>query len=80
MKCFLTPEEKINVVSPCSHVISSIKNYYISTNEIPGELSCKNLISSHLKISLLLWLNNKSHLSHQETIKVIWFGISLVFI
>ena len=54
--------------------------YYINANEIPGELSHKNLISSHVKISPLLWLHNKSRLSHQKTIKVKWFGISLVFI
>ena len=63
--------------------------YYINTNEIPSELLCKNLISSqcennmlssHMKISPLLWLHNKSCLSHQKTIKVKWFGISLVFI
>ena len=34
----------------------------------------------HVKISPLLWLHNKSHHSHQKTIEVIWFGISLVFI
>ena len=44
------------------------------------ELSRKNLISSHVKISPLLWLHNKSRLSHQKTIKVKWFTISLVFI
>ena len=38
--------------------------YYINTNEIPGELSRENLISSHVKISPLLWLHNKSRLSH----------------
>ena len=54
-------------------------NYYINTNEIPGELSRENLISSHVKISPLLWLHNKSRLSHQKTIKVKWFGISVVF-
>ena len=55
---------------------------------MPGELSRENLIftcennmlSSHVKISPLLWLHNKSHLSHQKTIKVKWFGILLVFI
>ena len=57
-----------------------ITTYYINTNEIPGELLCKNLISSQVKISPLLWLHNKSHLSHQKTIKVKWFGSSLVFI
>ena len=39
-----------------------------------------NMLSSHVKISLLLWLHNKSCLSHQKTNKVKWFGISLVFI
>ena len=29
-------------------------NYYLNTNEIPGELSCKNLISSHVKITRYL--------------------------
>ena len=58
----------------------NITLYYINTNEIPGELSRENLISSHVKISPLLWLHNKSCLSHQKTIKVKWFGISLVFI
>ena len=28
--------------------------YYINTNEIPGELSCENLISSHVKITRYL--------------------------
>ena len=39
-----------------------------------------NMLSSHVKISPLLCLHNKSHLSHQKTIKVKWFGSSLVFI
>ena len=54
--------------------------YYINAHEMPGELSRENLISSHVKISPFLWLHNKSRLSHQKTIKVKWFGISLVFI
>ena len=37
---------KIKFVSLHSHVISSV--YYISTNEIPGELSCENMISSQV--------------------------------
>ena len=63
--------------------------YSINTNEIPDELSHENLISfhvkitwllsSHVKISPLLWLH-KLHLSLQKTIKVKWFGNSLVFI
>ena len=30
--------------------------YIINTNEIPGELSRENMISSHVKRSPLLWL------------------------
>ena len=47
---------------------SLIQIYYINTNEIPSELLRENLISSHVKISLLLWLHDKLHLSHQKTI------------
>ena len=54
--------------------------YYINTNEIPGELSRENLVSSHVKISPLLWLHNKSRLSHQKAIKVKWFGSSLAMV
>ena len=39
-----------------------------------------NMWSSDVKISPLLWLHNKSRLSYQKTIKVKWFGISLMFI
>ena len=60
--------------------LSKMMFYYINTNEIPGELSRENLISSHVKISPLLWLHNKSLLSHQKTIKMKWCGSSLVFI
>ena len=37
------------------------------------------MLSSHVKISPLLWLHNKSRLSHQKTVKVKWFGSSLVY-
>ena len=40
--------------------------YYINTNEIPGEISRENMISSHLKISPLPWLHNKSRLSQEK--------------
>ena len=43
--------------------------YYIITNEIPGELSPENMISSHVKRSLLLWLHNKSRPSQQKAIE-----------
>ena len=56
--------------------------YFINTNEIPSELSCENLKTSshvkitcyqftchwHVKISLLLWLHKKPHLSDPKTI------------
>ena len=38
------------------------------------------MLSSHVKISPLLWLHDKSRLAHQKTNEVKWFGISLVFI
>jgi len=44
-----------------------IRVYYINTNEIPSEHLSENLISSHVKISPLLWLHNKPHLSDQKT-------------
>ena len=62
--------------------------YYINTNEIPGELLCENILYiftrennmlfSHVKISPLLWLHNKSRLSQEKTVSVKSFGISLV--
>ena len=65
-------------------ILSDIFRYiimeYINTNEMPGELSRENMLSSHVKISPLLWLHNKTRLSHQKAIKVKWFGSSLVFI
>ena len=37
-----------------SSILRKISFYYINTNEIPGELSHKNLISSHVKITCYL--------------------------
>ena len=37
-----------------------------------------NTLCSRVKITPLLWLHSKSRLLHQKTIKVTWFGISLV--
>ena len=39
-----------------------------------------NMLFSHVKISPLLWLHNKSRLSQDKTFSVKWFGISVVFI
>ena len=47
--------------------------YYIFTRE-------NNMLFSHVRISPLLWLHNKSRLSQDKTVSVKWFGISLVFI
>ena len=65
---------------PVNLVVEIILLYKHQWKKITGELSRENLISSHVKISPLLWLHNKSRLSHQKTIKLKWFGISLVFI
>ena len=76
------------------HVISIISennpHYYINTNEMPGELSRENLIftcennmlSSHVKISPLLWLHNKSRLSHQKNYwsEMVWYFIGVYII
>ena len=35
--------------------------YYINTNEIPGELSRENLISSHVKITCYLHMSKYHH-------------------
>ena len=61
-----------------------ITHYYINTNEIPGEnmISSRenNMLFPRVKISPLLSLHNKSHLSQNKTVSVKWFDISLVFI
>ena len=49
-------------------IFGILRYYYINANEIPSKLSRENLISSHVKISPLLWLHNKPHLSDQKTI------------
>ena len=35
--------------------------YYINTNEIPGELSSENIISSHVKITCYLFSHNNNN-------------------
>ena len=56
--------------------------YYINTNEIPGELSRENMISSHVKISTLLWLHNKSCLSQEKNCfnEMVWYFIGVYII
>ena len=50
-----------NLLLECttSHVCNIF--YYITTNEIPGELSCKNMISSHVKITCYLHMLKDHH-------------------
>ena len=40
--------EEINLEIPLFQSMKFI--YYINSNEIPGELSCENITSSHVKI------------------------------
>ena len=58
---------------------TNMQFYHINIIEIPGELSSENVISlsSHVKITALLWLHNNLCLSQR---KMKWFGLSLVFI
>ena len=71
---------KTNKVGDGENVNTPI--YYINTNEIPSELSRENLISSHVKISPLLWLHNKPHLSDQKSFlsKMVWHFIGVYII
>ena len=45
------------------YLLISDKLYYINTSEIPSELSCKNFISSHVKITWYLhtWRYHEHH-------------------
>ena len=81
--------KEISKASSIAFLLWHTTHYYINTNEIPGELSHENMISSYVKItcyfqvwkiSPLLWLHNKSRLSQDKTVSVKWLGISLVFI
>ena len=62
-----------------THTKNNKLYYYINKTNARWAFA-RNMISSCVKISLLLRLHNKLHLSHQKSIKVKWFGISLVFI
>ena len=84
-------QQKSLTVPRIVHKVSTlISVYYINSNEIPGDLSCENMIPSHVKITIMLfsnakisplqWLHNKSRLSQEKTVSLKWFGISLVFI
>ena len=52
--------------------------YYINTNEIAGELLRENLWKFHRCYDYII--NRSFHTIDQKTIKVKWFGSSLVFI
>ena len=49
--------------------------FLYNTNEIPGELSSENLVSSHVKIYISPWLHNKSRLSHQVLLRHCCFSL-----
>ena len=70
----------IKFISSRHRVIFSI--YYINTNEIPSELLRENLISSHVKISPLLWLHNKPHPFRPKNYlsKMVWHFIGVYII
>ena len=55
---------------------------YINTNEIPGELSRENMISSHVKRSRLLWLHDTSRFRSKKNVKVkmVWHFIGVYII
>ena len=64
--------------------------YDINTNEVPGKLSSKNMISSHVKITCYLhklkdhrcygYIINRSFRSESETVSLVFFIISRLFI
>ena len=58
---FQFPDERSRPLTNSNHKVA-----YFST-PMPSELSRENLISSHVKISPLLWLHNKPHHSDQKT-------------
>ena len=51
---------------------------YINTNEIPSELSRENVISSHVKRSLLLWIHIKIVPYEMFSVSAWRYGISLL--
>ena len=55
MLFYVNTEINVLVIFPCHRIVF----FNINTNEIPSELSRENMISSHLKRSLLLWLHVK---------------------
>ena len=53
---FCIPVKYVSLVLYTKENIQEINFYYINTNEIPGELSRENLISSHVKITCYLYM------------------------
>ena len=51
---------------------------YINTNEIPSELSRENVISSHVKRSLLLWIHIEIARFEMFSFSAWIYGISLL--
>ena len=63
---------------PIGYIDHQYEFYHISTNEIPGDFSRENMISSHAR-SPLLWLPDKWSLcpSTLDTVSVFFFKILL---
>ena len=65
---------------PIGYIENQYEFYHISTNEIPGDFSRENMISSHAR-SPLLWLPNKWSLcpSTLDTVSVFFLNIVAFF-
>ena len=52
--------------------------YYITTNEIPGELLCENMISSHMKTRCHRHTSKDHHsLAKKYQSKMVWYFIGV---
>ena len=69
-----------SVNSPLDFVSRIIQHYYINICEIPSELLRGNMLSSHIKGSLFLWLLSWHVVLLLKNVKVKWFSVSLVFV
>ena len=65
-------------VLPAAYTFNNRHYNYINTNEIPGELSRENMISSHVKRSSLLWLHNKWRLSKRIVKGLVFLGVYVI--
>ena len=83
--CSFIVKELFVKYHPCCHCLlyqehqKNTKCAFARKLDIFSQITCY-VCPLYVKISLLLWLHNKLHLSDQKTIWIKWFGISLVFI